>query len=452
MSIVQLHANRRQAVPPLSSRPYGASDVIAVGGAVLVVIGSFTLGDMHAWGLDSLDRVPLALRCCLAVVMVAAVWLQRHVDLQRTVRHMPAWVLEWLNRMPRWMAVMGAGGLFWLLRDASLAGDGSLKLALVDTGSIDSDPYVWKEPLDSFVTYVSANVVHRFGGDARLAIALVSIAAGMLFTVMVLRLADTLVAHVGATCPQIRVIAIAVMFAGGSTQLWCGHIENYSLVTACVIAGLVSAIRFQLDDAPLWPVGVWCGFAVAVHPQAAFVAVAVVVLIRRASWKRDLVTVGVGSMIGPVVAVVLLRSAGVAWPRFGHGYAGDTNLFVPLSQILQRQHLWDVANNWFLVAPLMLWWFVVLIGSVRHCCRGGQSTQQVHLFLAVAAAGVVVYSLVFENDLPRVQDWDLYAIVGPVVSMCGLTSWALGRRQDCMLGAVLFAAVVSASFVLTNAF
>ena len=54
---------------------------------------------------------------------------------------------------PAWPLIPLSGALFWLLREKTYRGDGLLKLQLFATETLQSDPYVWKEPLDALVAY-----------------------------------------------------------------------------------------------------------------------------------------------------------------------------------------------------------------------------------------------------------------------------------------------------------
>ncbi|MBW7882494.1 MAG: hypothetical protein H3C34_07635, partial [Caldilineaceae bacterium] len=44
-------------------------------------------------------------------------------------------------------------------------------------------------------------------------------------------------------------------------------------------------------------------------------------------------------------------------------------------------------------------------------------------FLTVAAAAFLFYHFAFQNDLSRQRDWDLFAVVGPPVTLWGLYAW-----------------------------
>jgi hypothetical protein len=75
-------------------------------------------------------------------------------------------------------------------------------------------------------------------------------------------------------------------------------------------------------------------------------------------------------------------------------------------------------------------------------------------YLAIVAAGLLIFHFTFQNDLPRPQDWDLFAIVGPGLTLFGLYMW-LGPHvkpgTDAWLWpALTFAVFFSASWVGAN--
>jgi hypothetical protein len=116
---------------------------------------------------------------------------------------------------------------------------------------------------------------------------------------------------------------------------------------------------------------------------------------------------------------VLLR---VPWPDMTNGYAGDPQLFFTGSQVLAPAHLWDALNNLWLVAPLSPLWLGV---GLRALWQPVITRDRTFRFLTGVAAGLLFYHFTFQNDLPRHQDWDLFAIVGPGLTLWGLYTWEL---------------------------
>jgi hypothetical protein len=113
-------------------------------------------------------------------------------------------------------------------------------------------------------------------------------------------------------------------------------------------------------------------------------------------------------------------------PTFERGYAGDPQLFWTLGQAFAPAQLWDVLNNLMLVAPL---WPLWLVAGVGGWFRPALRRDAVFRYLTAVAVGFMFYLIFFQNDLPRPRDWDLYAIVGPPLTLWGVYSW-LGWLDD----------------------
>jgi hypothetical protein len=207
-------------------------------------------------------------------------------------------------------------------------------------------------------------------------------------------------------------------------------------------------------------VGVIGGAAVSFHPQAAFVLPALLVLLRRDRWPRQVTVLALSGLVVPVTTVLALHWLGAPLPTLEGGFAGDPQLFWTPAQALAPAQLADALQNLWLIAPLWVFWIGSGVfgwwdegrqspnpdrqGGVRDEQRGhpnpdrqgGVRDEQrrhpnpdrqggaktAHL-LAFAAAGVMVYFFAFQNDLPRPRDWDLFAITGPPLALWGVVVW-----------------------------
>jgi hypothetical protein len=128
------------------------------------------------------------------------------------------------------------------------------------------------------------------------------------------------------------------------------------------------------------------------------------------------------------------------------GYAGDSQLFWTPSQMVAPAHLWDALNNLLLVAPLTPLWIGAGLWALR---RPEMRRDGIFRYLTGVVAGLLVYHFTFQNDLSRQEDWDLFAIVGP-----GLTLWGLYAHQDvgrrALVPALTFATVFTLAWVGVN--
>lgn len=414
--------------------------------ALLLVWGGQPGDCQSSWALCFLQPWPQLLRWSLALLALLISWLPFSPWLRR---------LEWRKRSSLRFLPVGLGLvlLFWLLGERTPYGDALYKLYLLNTQSIQTDPYIWKEPLDSLFAYQTTAWLRAINQPPETTIALLSVCAGAAFLWAISTIGYELALGKGE-----RWLVIGALLGLGSTQLWFGHIENYSLVTAAALCTLAAALLYLQGKAALWWCGLLGGLACSFHPQAIFVMPSLLCLLDRRRWLGQvLILVGSG-LVFPLLTVVSLLGSGVALPSFEQGYAGDTQLFWHLNEILLPARLWDMVMNLLLVAPLLPLW----IGLAGWGVRQLRHDRRFRLF-ATAALGVLVYHFTFRNELPRSQDWDLFAMVGPVVTLAGAYAgvrWLeAGRdgaasethpRQRLALSAVGLALLLTLAWVVSN--
>ena len=393
-----------------------------LGAGLLVTAGGWSLGVHALWSFSFLIFVPWPLRLGLGLgVLIAALW--HFAPVAR--RHCAPF---------RWLLLPAAGLLFWFLREHTLHGDGEYKLKLLATQTLQSDPYVWKEPLDSLVAYSATALLRPFQIAPAVVEALLSVLAGLLYVAAVLYVAEKLnkAPEEGRSAdpnypvqplksPDRRAFFIVGLLALGSSQLWFGHIENYSWVTATSFAAAALAIGYLAGQAPLWSVGLVAGFSISFHPQAVFAVLALLLLVQWTHWPRQVSTLLLSGIVGPLCTVGAMRLLGAPWPDFANGYAGNHQLFFAPAQIFTWAQLGQVWNNLWLVAPLAPLWLIVGSWALT---KASLRQDPRFRYLTGVAAGLLVYHLSFRNELPRHQDWDLFAIVGPGVTLWGLYAWS----------------------------
>ena len=92
-------------------------------------------------------------------------------------------------------------------------------------------------------------------------------------------------------------------------------------------------------------------------------------------------------------------------------------------------------------------------GAGRWACFGSAPLARPILrYLTGLAAGLLIYHFTFQNDLPRPRDWDLFAIVGPGVTLWGLYRWEMHAQKSrrLALSALTFAIFFTVSWVGVN--
>ena len=396
----------------LSQRRLGAavSFLAGLAGAAIVLFGDQAGAWLWVW--DYLRWVSWPVRFGLALAILAASLPAVQRLLSRAWEHRPA-------RLPVWPLIPLSGALFWLLREKTFRGDGLLKLDLLATKTLQTDPYVWKEPLDALVAYTLTSWLRPLNVMPEAAIAAVSVAAGMIYVGAILDGSQRL----GFT-PGRRALMVIGLLALGSSQLWFGHVENYSLVTAFSMVATALALGYLAGKRPLWAAGLAAGAALSAHPQAIFTFPALLLLLAapgdRRRWPRQILVLALSVAVVPLLTVIALRAAGVPWPGFASAWAGDGQVFWTPRQALTPSQLLDALNNLWLVAPALP---LILVAGVGALIRPAMRKDRCFWYAFVLAAGLLVYNFSFQNELPRPRDWDLFAIVGPGVTLWGLYAW-----------------------------
>jgi hypothetical protein len=392
--------NRQQGMAALAAAATGLA------GAAIIV-------SAQVWAFHYLVHVPLAARWLFALfvaaVGVAAVWLAPRIDwLGR------AWDV---TRWPAWLMAGVGGATFLLFAERTHYGDGLLKLKLLATATLqDRPPYIWKAPLEGLAGYAASQTAGAVGLPLAAGIVALSVSAGIIYLLAARSIAGSL-----SPIPGRRLLVFVGLLALGTSQLWFGHIENYSMVTAFVAVTMALVLRFlaqpgdrfdaeaqrcrdaqggddessalpasanlpasapmrQTEPAKRLPseaqlalVGLAGGVAVAFHPQALFAMLALPLLARPGARLRDLGVLAITGAAAPLLTVVTLLLLGTPPPTLENGYVGDTQLFWTWAQFSDPQQLaaaW--ANLWLLVplAPLLVVIGVLAVG--RGEGRGGR--------------------------------------------------------------------------------
>lgn len=411
------------------------------------------------WGLVGWLALPAPLRIAVCAVLATLALPPAASAMVRRVRGVASRVGVTLRRVPvgLWIALLVA--VSWLLRSSFTVGDGAQTVALLEAGELINT----KEPLDRLITAAVYRSGHwLLAWDAATAIAVVSTAAGAVFWLAVARLGRRHPIPSLGAWPWWLLLGTT-----GATALFCGHVENYSLLTAATLWTLVLALEAaQEPDRSLWPAALALGISVAVHLAAVWLAPALVVAWWERARARELgggtvreAVWGFAVSLLPLVCVVTAMWAagfdvgGFSLATFG---GGDGTLFVPLREtstpfesytMFSAEHLSAFANELLLVAP------VGMLVALATALRGSDSTQGgrgARLLLA-ATVGTLAYALLFNPDmmvfypsLGALAEWDLFAFLAVPVTVLGLWQVRNGwPATDLGNGALAAAAAVS---------
>jgi hypothetical protein len=355
-----------------------------------------------------------------------------------------------------WIALLVA--LAWLIRSHVLYGDGAATIENLRWGELIN----YKEPLDRLITALVYRAGRALTGwDAGTAIALVSTVAGGLYWGAVLRFARSKPLGPGSAW-----IPWLLLATPGTTQLFCGYVENYSLLSAGTAWTLVLALEAATNrEKRLWQPALAFGLTLATHLSAIWLGAAMPVLwlvrLRAADGGSTRGWIGLRSAIreaacGALVAAVPLTVVSVGMAASGMTLArfsatefggGDGKLFVPLHAVrtpferftmFSSAHFAAFGNELLLVVPAGL--VLALLGWLGHRRSDGRTDAGTWPLLA-AAVGTVLYAFVFNPDmmvanpaLGVMNEWDLFSFEAIPISFLGVwwlrTAFDAGDQRD----------------------
>lgn len=431
-------------------------------------------GTWGAVGMLALPRMFRVALCALAALLAlppVGRWVLR---VARPAGHRLA---SLLGRLPAsgWIALLV--GLSWMLRSRLETGDGGHIVWDIEHGQL----ICYKEPLDRLAAALLYRAGHAlFGWGAATAVAVLSTFAGILFWLALLRLARSRPLGEGGS-----VATWGLLGTTGATPLFCGHVENYSLLTAGTLWTLVLLLEAAGEQRhPLWPGAAVLGVTFATHLSAVWLAPALPAAwlarhggtagVRHPASRRAALREALSAAEAALLPFVLVV-AGMALGGLGPGGfspatfgGGDGRLFVPLQRVetsyerftmFSAGHLHFVGNELLLLAPVGL--LLAVIGPLGRR-RDGRRADQGTSVLVAAAAGTLTYACVFNPDmmvasrLGGLNEWDLFAFLAVPVSLLGLwwlrTAMDAGEERDALVfAATVVSAIHTVPWVLLNA-
>lgn len=423
------------------------------------------LGETAAWGLWPITFFAPVVRWMLAL-LVAALCIPAVTARLLAAGRRVAFPVDMTSAQPptRWFVVLALLSLplFWALRLVHTRwGD-----AYILTNAIPyPDPalrlvYTWQAPLTVFWHAKLWALGQRLWQwpDAFPAYAITSVVAGAVYVFVVLQLAW----EVGRSRGQ-RLLVAGLLLSLGAMQLFFGYVENYTLPAVAIMIYLWLAARTLAGKTPLWGTAAALGLANALHPSTLNLAPSLLILAavsaRRVGWPRALLQAAVPLLLIGAGVIVFMQAG-------GHGIqalltsdrpgGGDGRWLVPLWTTSTRWehytmfswgHLVDIVNQQLLSAPVSL--AVVLLcwglwrqtrkltnpaighaagmtaardaGDVAPAESPGRAEATYVRFLAVAAAGSLLFVLLWNPDYGGQRDWDLFSLSSlPLTALAGV--------------------------------
>ena len=385
--------------------------MLLTGLIALTLLASFfwksALWGLSAWGAIS----PLAALAC-AIIIVPQLFLKTGGEAFDRIPRVTPRFLRVL------FVVAFSAALFWLLRSRHELWGERFTLGT----AIEKGPYRPAAPLATLVQWALYRFMNGvFLTSADSVLTFFSIAAGTLYAVLAVRVADLLFGAEGAGGADR--LAAAVLLSGGYVALFFGFGGNVPIALVAALAFITEALRFLRGKCTLAPSAILLVVAILSHLSAAYLVPAFAFLVARglrarSSRRESIVAGGLFVVFFAAAELVLVRFVG------NSGLSRTPTLSLNLS--LDWASFSNALNTLLIIGPASVAAVFLLVKNVRgrpaDVSRIGVAATEL-AFLTVCAISALV-AFVIGGTLPDGGlRWHLLATTAPALSIYVL--WAL---------------------------
>jgi hypothetical protein len=251
----------------------------------------------------------------------------------------------------------------------------------------------------------------------------VSCAAGVVFVYASIRLARRV-------APAAPWLFVAGVLAGGYMQLFFGDVENYTVTAALVALYALAACRFLAGEVHLALPAVMLAVAACFHMEAAWLwpsAVYLAVISRRRRGNATEATVSAAAAGAIVLATfVYFHFHGLPLMRFFSSHAGHALRMNGVFAVgMPLRYYVEQLNLLLLLCPA-----VAMGAALAAWRRFGR--DEVTIFLGISAGSMLLLQVVWRSQLGILDDWNLYAMGGMLLSLFIWRGMANAARTPAM--------------------
>lgn len=329
----------------------------------------------------------------------------------------------WNRRLLVWQLALLSFFPFWFL--------GNRNNHLGDAGPIMGHfAYLMRNNQISYVTFDEPlawllhgkfykYMYHNYGWGQAKSYGLTTSLAGIVFIALVMSLAR----HFKLGTKR-GILLTGLVLTGGYMQLFFRYVENYTIVTVCILGYLILVHRSLRDGGKLlWPAlvlslgTVFHLLAGWLYPTLAF---AYLYQCKGRRWWRSLaellgIIIATGIPFAIVLGYLVYGESVILEAMFKSSWAYKLN-FVPFQAsyadnywLLSERHLLDIVNEHLLLAPLA-WVFLGITWYVKR--REIKFRDPFLIVLTIGVLFMLIYTLTWMPGLGGYGDWDLFSGVG----------------------------------------
>ncbi|MDI6808084.1 MAG: hypothetical protein QME66_03760 [Candidatus Eisenbacteria bacterium] len=337
---------------------------------------------------------------------------------RRFLLHLTERTVERISRIPRsavyaillvcWAALCWFAHTRWYL-----LGDGQLTLRDVARAvTLNAPPPVQfrTEPLSIFINVQLFKMLSRLGGaDVVMAFRIIGVVSGVAFLLTIFLLIRRLTENTTE-----RILLGAFILFAGSSLLFLGYAEDYTILYAVLFGYLVLSYSFLRGGCSLVLPSIAFAVMVTLHLGAIFFAPSLLVLLYvqfRKKWHQGLFAVGTAAVVGLVVLMLI----GYQPLKLFKVLGGGGSYLIPLAKVsnpnqnfpfLSWQYFLEQFNLQILVSPFALLLLIIFVAGSRREIRW---TAPPLFFLIVAALCGCAFVAVANPNLGLSRDWDLFS-------------------------------------------
>jgi tetratricopeptide (TPR) repeat protein len=437
-----------------------AEKIICAGCFLLVAVhlmASYFPGE-RLWGVNLLYYLPPIWRWILVIcgLLILIPFVNSAVGtLLARFSHWITGALGKLNKCYKYAFIgLTGGALFWAFRVKTfLLGDSFLRAREINMGKAFS----FSAPLDYFL---HGKVATLLSWDAFQVYVVLSVLAGAVFLPLLLFLRDKI-----GTDSKERILVFVVIITMGTSQLFFGYVESYTLVYVAMIAYIFLSLGYLRNKNGLILPILFFLLSLSLHLLAMTLLPSLVYLIFAArSRKTDrlkkqtrlfelFLSTGMILMVG--FSFLILQS-------YDPDTRGLSSYFIfPLGNgessysLFSSSHLLDFINHQLLISPVG---GLILIASVLAFSKRTDLKDKTVRFLLLVTVCSLAYAFLVDPKLGYPRDWDLFAFAGVGYTLLGvhifLKHWGerkLGDLRYVTLSLLFTSLISTAPWIYVNA-
>jgi hypothetical protein len=210
---------------------------------------------------------------------------------------------------------------------------------------------------------------------------------------------------------QDRIFAFALIAVGGGMQIFSGYPEYYGFVVVAALLFALAGIHRCDRGGSLIPATLAFVLAGLCHAQMIFALPAVAFLLVSA-WRRGERKSAVGMLVLlPLTTILALWALRYPFDEIAREASRAGSLLPPFAKTTPRTaygvfapaHVIELLNVGILIAP-------ALPAAVVLGLRNPDPRRERGLFLALLAAGPILFAILANPQLGMVRDWDIFVL------------------------------------------